>query len=668
MKIIKSREEMAGMTNTMLGMRKQQIIPLPTSHIGSENVRENMDLLEECRRYWESLRDFRERRSRNRKYYRGEQWSDFIKNPDSKTSSNEYITEEQYIMNQGKVPLKQNQIRQLVKNLIGQYRSNPSKSMVIPRARENALTAEMLTNALQCALDNNFIEELDARIFEEFANSGAIPQKIGYKYWKDRSIEDILIENRNPAKMFYNSDVSDIRLLDLRLIGEIIDTTLDDIISSFAKSEADEKRIRQIYTNYVKNYIVSDRGHDASLIDNMDFFMPRDMNVARMFEIWRLEGKWETYAHDPLDGTDGPVDFSMEEIAQQNAERLQMGMEQGIPQEEIPLIEAKPRFINSWYVKYLAPSGHVLFEGKSPYSHEEHPYAFTLYPLLDGEVWGFIEDIIDQQRYINRLIIMMDFAMSASAKGVLLVPEDLIPEGMTPDDFAEQWTKFNGVILYKPNTQHTQKPEQIVSKSTPMGFNEMIQLQMSLLQEISGVHGAIQGKAPGSGTPAALYAQEAQNASMNTLDYMHTFKYHKQKRDTKVLKVLTQYYQDERYLAINGRTATEEAKIYKPEMAQNIQWELVVTAGTDTPVYKQVIESTLMELLNGRLIDLEMWLEHTTMPFADKLLASVRQQKEQMLQSGAVPPELAAMAGQAPGGVNPQTMQLANQFMGRPAA
>jgi len=646
--------------NVTLGMRKQKVVKL-TPYQPSENVSENMALLEECRRHWESLRDFRKRRLRNRKYYRGDQWSDEILDPDSDS----YITEEQYLKNQGKVPLKQNQVRQLVKNLIGQYRSNPSQSVVIARARENADVSEMFSNALQAASQINIVKELDAREFEEFAISGALMQKVSYKYWKERNSEDLFVENVNVNRMFFNADVSDIRLMDLRIIGEIIDTTVSDIVSTFAKSTQEEKIIRDLYAGTVTKDFLSDRGLDASRIDNMDFFNPRDANKARLYEIWKLKGAWRIYAHDPMDGSYNIVDYSMKEIAEQNSERIRIGLEQGVPQEDIPLIEAEEKFEQFWYVKFLTPYGYTLFEGETPYKHEEHPYALTLYPLLDGEVWGFVEDIIDQQRYINRLVIMMDFIMSASAKGVLLVPEDIIPDGMNPDDFAKEWTRFNGVITYTPKA-HGKIPEQISANSTNIGISEMLALQMSLMQEISGVHGAIQGKNAGSGTPASLYAQEAQNATMNTLDYMQTFQSFRQKRDTKALKVIAQYYKEPRYLAINGRSLNEDSKLWDPNLVKNIDFDIVVSQGTDTPVYRQMIDDTLMKLLEGQMIDLEMFLEQTSLPFADKLLAAVKQRKQQMEQGipGQLPEEIMTQASQ---GANPQAMAMAKKAIGMAA-
>lgn len=612
---------------------KQVQKTLPPDPDDMRVINVNMRLLETCRNDWESLRDLRKRRKRNRKYYRGDQWSDLVKDPDSKEGS--LITEETYLKKQGKVPLKQNQIRQLVKNLIGQYRSNPSKAIVIARGREDAKVSEMFTNALQAAEQVNRVQTLDARAFEEFSLSGAPIQKLSYRYWKTRNQPELYIENVNVNRIFFNGDVADVRLNDLRRIGEIIDTTLDDVIATFAKSKAEEERIRKLYRTVVSEDFLYQRGLDPTKMDNLDFYIPSDPSKCRLIEVWELKGGWKTYAHDLMDGSYAIVPETLKDVAIMNRERIDFGRSVGMPDSEIALIEAEEKFEQSWYVKFLTPYGQVLFESITPYKHESHPYALTLYPLLDGEVWGFVEDIIDQQRYINRLIILMDFIISASAKGVLMVPEDVIPAGMTPKEFADEWTRFNGVIIYKPNQSLT-KPEQISSNSTNIGIHEMLALQMQLITQISGVHEAMQGQQAKSGTPASLYAQEAQNASLNTMDYIHTFNHFIQDRDTKALKIILQYYTQPRFLAVSGKNYSKEAMMWDPEKAIDVDFELVVTSGSDTPVFRSMIDQTLLEMLQGQMIDLEQYLENTTMPFADNLLESIRA-KRQATEQGNIP-------------------------------
>ena len=44
------------------------------------------------------------------------------------------------------------------------------------------------------------------------------------------------------------------------------------------------------------------------------------------------------------------------------------------------------------------------------------------------------------------------------ADGVLMIPEDAIPNDMDINEIAEQWSKYNGVIRIKP-TPHSPPPK-----------------------------------------------------------------------------------------------------------------------------------------------------------------------------------------------------------------
>ena len=227
----------------------------------------------------------------------------------------------------------------------------------------------------------------------------------------------------------------DPRHWDCHLVGEIHDLGLYDVISKFSdgnKEKAD--RIRDLYrytnkertTQYVNN-LIQDRTRDLS------FFIPEDETRCRVIEVWRKESKERLLVHDKMEGR-----FYKTEVEHQgridaiNAQRIADQEAQGVAPEDMKLITYKWFVDSYWYYYYLTPTGDVLKEGETPFWHESHPYSFRVYPFYDGQVFPFVSDFIDQQRYINRLITMQDFMMRASAKGVLMIPEDSIPEGYTP--------------------------------------------------------------------------------------------------------------------------------------------------------------------------------------------------------------------------------------------
>ena len=413
---------------------------------------------------------------------------------------------------------------------------------------------------------------------------------------------------------------------------------------------------RQIYVSATKDTLSNFYqdlmpGSDESL----SFLVPRDNGLCRVIEVWRKESKLRVKCHDTLEGTYYKIDYEeLPNIQRINQDRILQGISQGIPQDDIPLIETENFIDRYWYARWLSPYGDVLQEMETPYWHKSHPYTISIYPFNGGIVHSFVSDVIDQQRYINRLITMVDFIMGASAKGVLLFPEDQIPDGMTIEDIADEWTRYNGVILFKPKPNGA-LPQQISTNATNVGAYEMLNLQLRLLQEISGVHGALQGKSPSSNTAASLYAQEAQNSATNLVDLMASFTAFREERDTKLMQVIQQFYSDKRYVNISGNEYSEEAKYFDPDKVKNVHFDLTITESQSTPSFRQVTNDLLLELFRAGAIDVKQLLENGAFPFSDRLLQSINKKEEEAMQQLAAM-QSAQQAGQIPAGNEQQEL------------
>ena len=303
---LKSRTMSKVGTNKKKHKKEEREVVRVSEDVTSENRR----LLSEAQNYWDSIADIRDRDEKNRMYSRGDQWAEIIEDPDT----GEAITEEDYLKNQGKVPFKQNIIRQLVKNLLGQYRTNPTVSTVIARDRADADSADMLSNALTSVSYANKLEELDVRNFEAFLHSGVVIGKSGYRYIKERNMEDVTYDNVQLNRAFWNTDVEDFRLKDLRLVGEILDLSLDDILSAFAKNDEEAKKIEMWYNNGKKGFehTALEMGMDTK--DSIDFLTTADPKMCRVIEVWYLKSEWRTYVHDYLDGTYNITEYSLDEV------------------------------------------------------------------------------------------------------------------------------------------------------------------------------------------------------------------------------------------------------------------------------------------------------------------------------------------------------------------
>ncbi|MDE5797094.1 MAG: hypothetical protein K2H75_08270, partial [Muribaculaceae bacterium] len=244
------------------------------------------------------------------------------------------------------------------------------------------------------------------------------------------------------------------------------------------------------------------------------FLNPSAPSLCRVIEVWRRENDTHWLCHDTATGECHRIECDdYENLMTENRRRLREG--------RAP-IEYRRVNAHRWRYYYLSPNGMVLTSGDSPYHRFGHPYVIKAYPYIDGEVHSFVADIIDQQRYTNRLITLNDWMMRASAKGVLLFPEDALGRGMSLEDVADQWSRFNGVIPYRPRPG-IPLPQQVSGSVGNLGITELLSVQMKMLEDISGVNAALQGRLDSGSVSGTLFNQQTQNSLTSLLDLLESF-------------------------------------------------------------------------------------------------------------------------------------------------
>ena len=604
--------------------------------------RRAFDILMEAQYYWNQMEDFRKDRERNKRYTYGFQWDDMI------CVDGKSMSEEEYIKSQGNVPLKNNLIRRLVRSVLGVYRSQSKEPTCTARDRDEQKLGETMSTILQCNMQLNRMNDVYARTMEEFLISGFIVHRKSYG-WRNGK-EDCWTDYVQPNNFFIDNNMRDFRGWDVSVLGEVHDISFGQLCEQFASSPQEYRQLRDIYKwaarkDYITTYA---ERFGYSRLENYDFLFTSEPGRCRVIEIWRKEQKPRYRCHDYQNGDIFKIDE--EDYAQvvltENEERMRMAKEAGMPEDEVPLIKATWFVDDYWYFYYLSPFGDILREGETPYEHGSHPYVFKAYPFIDGEIHSFVADVIDQQRYTNRLITLYDWIMRASAKGVLMMPEDCLPDGVSIDDIAESWTEFNGVIVYKPS-KSGKVPEQVANNSTNIGIAELLNIQLKFFEDISGVTGALQGKPGYSGESASHYNQQTENATKSLLDLLESFSCFVVDGAYKDVKNMQQFYDSKRVFNIAGKSGAQIE--YDPKKIRDVEFDLSITESTSTPAYRHLANDMLMQLYQSQAISVEQLLEHGDFPFADELLQSIKSQKEQLEQ------------GKIPEGISPQLLQQAQQ-------
>ena len=146
---------------------------------------------------------------------------------------------------------------------------------------------------------------------------------------------------------------------------------------------------------------------------------------------------------------------------------------------------------------------------------------------------------------------MYDWILRASAKGVLLFPEGSLPEGSDINDIAEEWSRFNGIIVYRPKAGMP-LPQQVNSNSANHGITELLNIQMKMMEDISGVNGALQGKLENGSVSGTLYSQQTENSMTALADLLKSFDSFIRTATEKDVSNIRQYYGPEKIRSIAG--------------------------------------------------------------------------------------------------------------------
>ena len=627
----------------------------PPIEFNSTSNADNMRRLYRYSKLYSDLDQFRDKRDRNIAFSSGDQYRDKIKDERGR-----FIREDEHIMSQGKVPIANNMIGGQINSVLGQFRSNQTEPICVSRDRDEAKLGEMMSVAIQYVYQTTNLWEKDAKTLEENLNSGLAIQKIRYKWIKEKSIMDVDVDYVNPERIFFDGNFEDPSEQNFTCIGEILDMNLADVISTFCAGDKEKAiRISKMYSTITRDDIISNyrlltnnRQHDYS------FFTPVDRTKCRVIEAWEEESKERLRVHDTLTGELFITELSEKKnIDAMNLQRVREAYQQGVAKEDVLLMEYEWFLDQFMYVRYLTPMGDVLFEGETPFEHKESPYVIKM-SVFNGKIRSFTEDLIPLNKGINRLATLLDFIISSSPKGVMVFPESALGD-MNKAEIISEYQRAGGVIFANIKAGNP-VPTTLSTNATNVGAYDLLNLYMNSLQEVSGVHSAMQGKTSSAGTPASLYAQQAQNSSMNLLDKMESFKQFREMRDYKVLRVIQQYYTSPRYINLAGNNYSAESKYYDPKKVQETSFDLVITESNQTPVFRSMANDLLVQLFSAKAIGVKEMLKVGNFPFGDKLLQLIDEAEKNMQQGQQMnlPTEIQQQLQQ---GANPQATEMLNQ-------
>lgn len=595
------------------------------------------ELLTRCRNAWNNLSGVRETRARTMRYCTGDQWSDTIR-----VYKNGYwqeMSERDYMERRNQTPMSNNIMVSILESITGLYAKQGTEPVCFARDNDSRQLSDMMSATMQCNWQTTETQDLLNHAIKDYLQGG---QMFVRESWEDKELEmpDAWTELMEPDHMFFECG-SDPRHNDLSLIGVLHDVSREDLYQKFAREEygltiKDLDTIFNLEDPY--EYEGGYEFNDEKALANLSFdYTNKGRHYLRVIEVWTTETKPRLQCFDPIATSGNNAYFRIDlddtamiaKLRSDNNKRKQQYDEMGIPEDERAYIKSWEVADKYWYYTYMSPDGTILCQGETPYDYKSHPFTMKLYPYINGEIHPFMANVIDQQRYINRLIVMNDMALRSSFKGFKMIPTTVLG-GKSPEQFMEQAVEYDGYIFYTPKrTMPNVKPEIITSNAVNIGTNELLQIELNLIREVTNVSGALQGKTPSAGTSAARYAQESQNATTSLFTILSDMEVFTERLATKKCMTIQQFYEDGRKIFNK-----DGLNVYRYDRlsARDIHFKISIKNAAATAAYNTSQNDDLKELLGMGAINLIQYLQNVNKPYADKLLSSIQEQQAQLEQ------------------------------------
>jgi hypothetical protein len=645
--------------NVLRQYKKYHRKPTPKSEPVKQfaSFRKEQNVLMDGYYCWMSGADWRKDVRRSEEFVFGDQWKDMVRD----AVNHRTVSERSLMMEQGVNPSQYNIIRNIIRTISGVWGQNKTLPVCVSQTEDGETDSEILTATLQALYRKDETSKLDMAIIIQLAIAGVGPIRCDYNW--DRGDLDVHTDYIDPFTFIVDNTMKDPRYRDCGLVGCFYDKTLAQVISKFGHGDAARiNELKRIYANSdpQKRYEMVSTFTDERI--EKDFFVPgvENLNSCRVFEIWRLETKEGFNIHDRLNGTfEFNYKLSEQDIAAINEQRIAEQSAAGVAEEDMLLLEAEPASQDIWHYYYLTPYGDVLQEGDNPFWHGNSPFVFEIHSFFIGKIYPLIKDIIDTQKQVNKLSATTDLLMKYAAKNLLFVPtQSISTEYGGLETIERKAASYDAVIAYDAKAGIPQ-PNFVSSMDKAFAPLSIVNMYLEMGKNISGVFGALQGQAPMSGTPAAMYAQQTQNSATSLVDFFQSMESLRLRRDKMRVQLMQQFYTEPRWVFFKQKN---KQIFWDADKVRRIEFETNVVENTDTPAFRLMMNDVLLQLKQydtQNMLDFRGLIEAGNWPFKEPILDYLNQREKDIAQGRAAQPMTPELQQQLSQGymLNPELQQ-----------
>lgn len=469
-----------------------------------------------------------------------------------------------------------NRVAGFIRGICGLETATRNSATVYGREIEDSGVADVKNAAIKYVRESCDADDEESDAFTDMLICG-----MGWTETLFTTEEDpegqIVIERVDPLHMSWDTAARKRGLADRRWCARTKWLPYDVIHDVWGKEKAD---ILRASATTDTQFLDEEAGeiHDATDARNYDADggnVKNNQNIP-VVQFQYVKTAWFYRIQNPLSG-------QVEDVSADEFDRLQELLES----QELTLDGMK--FKRREYRQLIYSGCTELEDGALPCQ------GFTLNPITgvrdrnNGTWYGFIRDLQDPQRWINKFFSSMADVVASQAKGGLLAEQDaFVDKGNAEDDWSNPrsivWLKRDGL----------QKVKERTSAGVPAGLNQLLDFTVSSLPNVAGVNLEFLGMASRE-QPGVLEHQRKQAAIATLGVFFNALRLYRKQQTRVLLQFIEEFISDGRLIRVVGKKDAKYVALAKAP--GTLQYDIVVDEAPTSPDQKERTWGALVQIL-----------------------------------------------------------------------
>lgn len=470
-----------------------------------------------------------------------------------------------------------NRVASFIRGICGLESSTRNQVQLFARENEDSGATDVLNAAVRYVREGCDADDEESDAFKDMLICG-----LGWTetlFTTEESVEgNIVIERVDPMHMRWDPSSRKRGLADRRWCARVKYLPYSTIKDVWGEAKAKEiEGVLATDTEVLDEF--SSTPHDATAAHQYDsdtVGQARRKNGVPVVQFQYVKTERFVVVTNPVTGAD-------EEVTSEDFTKMQKLMHgQGM------VLEGR-KVKHRSYRQVIFCGGVELEEGPLPCDGFTFQAITGIRDRNEGIWYGFIRDLLDPQRWVNKFFSSMADVVASQAKGGLLAEADAF---LNKENAAEDWNNPRSIVWLKRDG--LQKVRERNAAGVPAGLNQLLDFTVSSLPAVAGVNLEFLGMADRE-QPGVLEHQRKQAAISTLSEFFNALRLYRKQQGRVLLQFIREFISDGRLIRIVGKSQAVYVPLTKEAGA--LEYDIVVDEAPTSPDQKNRTWQALAQLL-----------------------------------------------------------------------